>query len=104
MGLRTIAIDTGERKEKLCKQLGVEKWIDFRDTQDVAGEIVSFTGGGAHVAIVTSGSPSAYASAANYLRPRGSLMVIGVMPGTSLSIPLLLIVGKGLSIRGISTG
>ena len=44
MGLRTIAIDTGERKEKLCKQLGVEKWIDFRDTQDVAGEIVSFTG------------------------------------------------------------
>lgn len=33
MGLRVVAIDTGEEKRKLVEKLGAEKWIDFKTTK-----------------------------------------------------------------------
>lgn len=104
MGLRVIAIDTGEGKRKLCLELGAEKWIDFRETSDLAADIISITGGGAHAAIVTAGGPGAYDIAATYLRPKGYLMVVGLPPHAKLSLPILLIAAKGLTIRGVFVG
>lgn len=104
MGLRVIAVDSGEDKRNLCLELGAEKWIDFREIVDLAAEINSVTEGGAHAALVTAGGSAAYDIAAAYLRPKGYLMIVGLPPNAMLSIPILLVAAKGLTIRGIFLG
>lgn len=96
MGLRVIAIDTGEVKKGLTLKLGAEHWIDFNECKDIPAEVLNVTGGGAHAAIVAAGSPGAYNTAVSYLRPAGYLMVVG-LPGTALfSVPISLIAARVL--------
>lgn len=57
MGLRVIAVDTGEEKKQLCLKLGAEKWIDFKLSKDIVKDIKDATDGlGAHSAVVTAAS------------------------------------------------
>ena len=57
MGRRVIAIDGGEEKQKLCKTLGADAWIDFTTSKDIVGDVKKATGGaGAHAAVVTTAS------------------------------------------------
>lgn len=105
MGLRVIAVDSGEDRRDLCLELGAERWIDFRETVDLAADINSITEGGAHAALVTAGGSAAYDIAAAYLRPKEYLMVVGKLPlNATLSIPILLIAAKGITIRGVFLG
>jgi len=105
MGLRVVAIDTGEDKKDFCLKLGAEKWIDFKETKDIVQEVVDVTDGlGAHAAIVAAASSSAYETAALYLRRKGYLMVVGLPPHSLLSVPILLVAVKCLTIRGVFIG
>lgn len=104
MGLRVIAVDSGEDRRDLCLELGAERWIDFRETVDLAADINSITEGGAHAALVTAGGSAAYDIAAAYLRPKEYLMVVGLPPSATLSIPIHLIAAKGITIRGVFLG
>jgi propanol-preferring alcohol dehydrogenase len=80
-GLRVIAIDTGPEKRALCEKLGAEVWVDFKETEDIVKAIRAATGGpGAHVALVAAATAAAYQLAIDYLRPGGTLMVVG-LPG-----------------------
>ena len=55
MGLRVIAIDTGEEKKQLCQTLGAEKWIDFKEVKDIVTAVKEASGGaGPHAAIITA--------------------------------------------------
>lgn len=52
IGLRPIAVDTGEEKRKLCMSLGAETFIDFRTSKDLKADIIKASGGmGPHVSI-----------------------------------------------------
>ncbi|KAI5116701.1 hypothetical protein M0805_004774 [Coniferiporia weirii] len=104
MGLRVIAIDTGAAKRDLCLSLGAEKWIDFRESTNIVADVIATSGGGAHAAIITAGGSSAYEVAAAYLRPAGYLMAVGIPPGGVLSLPVVLIASRGLTIRGVFVG
>ncbi|KLO12166.1 mannitol-1-phosphate dehydrogenase MPDH1 [Schizopora paradoxa] len=105
MGLRVIAVDTGEDKKTFCLKLGAEKWIDFKESKDVAQDIIDIADGlGAHAAIVAAASSSAYETAASYLRRKGYLMVVGLPPHSLLSVPILLVAVKCLTIRGVFIG
>lgn len=96
MGLRVLALDTGDAKKALCTSLGADAWVDFADpaTPDVVAEIVRITGGGAHAAIVATGTGAAYKQAAFYLRAGGSLMVVGLPPTALFDIPIGLVAAK----------
>lgn len=53
MGLRVVAIDTGAEKKKLCLSLGAEKWIDFKEVEDLIKAVQQATDGfGPHAAII----------------------------------------------------
>ncbi|EJD05633.1 mannitol-1-phosphate dehydrogenase MPDH1 [Fomitiporia mediterranea MF3/22] len=104
MGLRVVAIDTGEEKRKLVLELGAEKWIDFKETQDLVSEVVTTTGGGAHAAVITAGGNAVYNQAVEYLRPRGRLLAVGLPRDGMLSIPIILLAARGLTIRGVFIG
>jgi len=61
MGRRVIAIDTGEEKRELCESLGADHWIDFAKSKDIVADIKKATDGrGAHAAVVTTASVSAF--------------------------------------------
>ncbi|KAI5123358.1 hypothetical protein M0805_001779 [Coniferiporia weirii] len=104
MGLRVIAIDTGEDKKKLVLSLGAEKWIDFKESKDIVQDIKNVTDGlGPHAAVVTAAHQSAYAQAVDYLRPSGTLVVVG-MPNAPLDANIFWTVYKTIKIVGSYVG
>lgn len=85
MGYRVIGIDTGEEKKKLVLDLGADAWIDFKECKDCVGEVLRITGGlGAHAAVVAAASEAAYTQGLDYIRPRGTLVAVGLPPGTNI--------------------
>ncbi|PCH35294.1 GroES-like protein [Wolfiporia cocos MD-104 SS10] len=105
MGLRVVAIDTGAEKRELCLKLGAERWVDFRESQDLVADIVAATDGqGPHAAVVTAATGAAYAQAVDYLRPGGALMVVGLPAHAALSADIFFTVTKSISIFGSYVG
>lgn len=88
MGLRPVAIDTGEDKRKLCiETAGAEEFIDFKKVDDVAAEVVRICDGiGAHAVFVTA--VQTYPSSISYLGGRvgGRVMCIGLPPAGTQQI------------------
>lgn len=39
MGLKVIAVDTGDDKQQLVKKLGAEAWVDFKTAGDGIGQL-----------------------------------------------------------------
>ncbi|KAF2126219.1 alcohol dehydrogenase 1 [Dothidotthia symphoricarpi CBS 119687] len=88
MGLRAVAVDTGESKRKLCIETGgAEEFIDFKKVDNVAEEIARICDGiGAHGVFVTA--VQSYPSALSYLGGRvgGKVMCIGLPPAGTLTM------------------
>ncbi|KAE9392962.1 GroES-like protein [Gymnopus androsaceus JB14] len=106
MGLRVIAIDTGEEKRNLCSKLGAEKWVDFKVSTDLVKDVqIASEGLGPHAAVITAGHPLPFNQALLYLRPTGTLVAAG-MPGgeAMLNVPIGLIIAKCLNIVGALVG
>ncbi|KAL5512791.1 hypothetical protein ACEPAG_3057 [Sanghuangporus baumii] len=104
MGLRVVAIGSGEDKRKLVLELGAEKWIDYKESKDLVSDIITATEGGTHAAVITTGSTAAYNQAVGYLRNRSTLVAVGLPKDGVLSVPLVLLATKGITVRGILIG
>ncbi|PFH49871.1 hypothetical protein AMATHDRAFT_62258 [Amanita thiersii Skay4041] len=105
MGRRVIAIDSGEEKKQLCKELGADQWIDFKQSKDIVADIKAVTDGlGAHSAVITAASNAAYSQAVDYLRSGGSLMAVGLPAKATLDAPIFFTVFKSISILGSYVG
>lgn len=61
-GLNVVAIDGGETaRQELCLSLGSDHYVDYIEAgEDLAGEIISKTHGGADYAVIFSPSQQAY--------------------------------------------
>ena len=88
MGLRAVAIDTGEDKRKLCiETAGAEEFIDFAKVSNVAEEVIRVCDGiGAHAVFVTA--VQVYPTSVSLLGGRvgGKVMCIGLPPAGTLHI------------------
>ncbi|KAJ7601010.1 hypothetical protein C8J56DRAFT_23893 [Mycena floridula] len=106
MGLRVIAIDTGEEKEKLCLKLGAEKWVDFMKSKDLIQDVKLAAGGlGPHAAVIATGNEAPFNQALMYLRPAGTLVAVGMPPvGACINVPINLLIAKSLNIVGSAIG
>lgn len=104
MGAQVLGLDTGKAKQDFIEGFGA-KFLDFAKTKDLVGDVMAITGSGAHAAVVTSGHPQAFNSAADMLRIGGTLCCVGIPPGdVSLDTPIAAIVIKGLRIMGNLVG
>ncbi|KAI9007824.1 mannitol-1-phosphate dehydrogenase [Hyaloraphidium curvatum] len=104
-GLRVVAIDTGADKKALCEKLGADAWIDFKETKDVVAAVKAVTDGlGAHSAVVASASPASYTQATEYLRPGGTLMVVGLPGAATLDASIFFTVLRSIKILGSYVG
>lgn len=100
MGMHVAAIDVGADKLALARSLGAEIALDARN--DPASEIQRLIGG-AHGALVTAVSPSAFRQAIATLRPRGTCALVGLPPG-EFTTPIFDVVLKRLTVRGSIVG
>ena len=72
MGLRTIAIDAGEEKRKMClEQLGSYAFIDYEKSQNIAKDVQAATedGLGPHAVILVATSEKPFQQAAEVSWP-----------------------------------
>jgi len=102
MGLRTIAIDAGEEKKKMCmEQLGSYAFVDFSTSGNVVKDVQAATedGLGPHAVILVATSEKPFQQAAEYVRPRGTVVAIGLPAGAQLKAPVFESVLKMVCIR-----
>merc|ERR1711870_101759 len=103
MGLRTIAIDSGDEKKKMCmEQLGSYAFVDFAKSNNVVKEVQEATedGLGPHAVILVAVNEKPFQQAAEYVRPRGSVVCIGLPAGAYLKAPVFESVIKMVTIKG----
>ena len=104
MGYQVVAIDTGEEKRQQCLALGASHFLDFKTSTDLVADVFKATGRGAHAVLVAAGGSAAYAAACNYLRPTGTLLVVALPPNTNINVPVLMLCGLGINIKGVLVG
>lgn len=73
MGLRTIAIDSGDEKKKMCtEQLGSYAFVDFASSKNVVADVQAATedGLGPHAVILVAVNEKPFQQAAEVSAPR----------------------------------
>jgi len=102
MGLHVAALDIGEEKLALARELGAELAVDA-SSPDAVAEVLRETGGGAHGVLVTAVSPPAFAQAIRLVRRRGTISLVGLPPG-EFATPIFDVVLKRITLRGSIVG
>ncbi|KAJ5444531.1 Alcohol dehydrogenase 1 [Penicillium daleae] len=104
-GLKVIAIDKGEKKRKLCLDLGAAEFFDFSEVDIVEAVKASTSGFGAHAVICTANGERAYEQSLQMLRRLGTLVCVGI-PNVPFKLPVTPVdmIVKGLTIVGNSAG
>jgi len=104
MGYRVVGIDGGEEKGESAKRLGAEAFVDFTKIKDVGEEVQRITDGGAHGVINVSVSPKAIQQSLDYVRTRGTVVLVGIPPGATITANVFKSVAKSIDIRGSCVG
>ena len=89
-GFETIAVTHSKDKEELAYKLGADSVVTNGDAllkEKGQHDASSADGGGAHVILATSNSYKATADAIKGLRPDGRVILMGVSPSESLTVP-----------------
>jgi aryl-alcohol dehydrogenase len=97
-----VAVDPLPERRALATELGATATVDPADG-DVAAALAELTGGGPTAAVDTTAHPEVIASALVALRACGTLALVG-LGALSAELPVGLIMGKGLRVRGVVEG
>jgi len=100
MGFNTVAINRGQDKEELARQLGAHSYIDAT-AQDVVAELQKL--GGASVILATAPNAQAISGLVDGLAPSGKLLVPAA-PLEPLSINVFSLIMKRSSVAGWYSG
>ncbi|KAI0020856.1 alcohol dehydrogenase [Xylariomycetidae sp. FL0641] len=106
MGLRTIAIDGGADKGRMCAALGAAAYVDFTTSQDVVADVkaASADGLGPQAVIILAVAERPFQQATQYVRSRGTIICIGMPAGAQLSAPVFDTVVRMITIQGSYVG
>merc|ERR1711977_718259 len=106
MGLRVIAIDGGNEKKEMTAKLGAESYVDFMSSKNVVSDVKAATpdGLGPHAVILVAVNEKPFQQAAEYVRPRGTVVAIGLPAGAYLRAPVFESVIKMITIKGSYVG
>ncbi|EOD46593.1 putative alcohol dehydrogenase 1 protein [Neofusicoccum parvum UCRNP2] len=106
MGIHTISIDAGDDKKAMCESMGTTAFIDFSKSSNVVKDVQAATkdGLGPHAVILLAVSEKPFQQAAEYVRPRGTVICIGLPAGAYLRAPVFESVVRMISIKGSYVG
>jgi D-arabinose 1-dehydrogenase-like Zn-dependent alcohol dehydrogenase len=100
MGFKTIAINRGNDKEALARELGAHNYIDAT-AEDVVAELQKL--GGAIVILATAPNAQAISGLVDGLAPSGKLLVPAA-PAEPLTINMFSLIAKRSSVAGWYSG
>lgn len=95
-----------DEKGELCTKLGAEAFVDFQKTKDITAEVKKITTYGVHGVIVTAASKPAYDQAVALLRPKGTVVVVGLPKDATIvagAVPMVMAM-KQLKVVGSVVG
>ena len=106
MGLKIIAVDTGDDKKEMCSKLGATSFVDFSTSKNVVKDVQAATedGFGPHAVILVAVSEKPFQQASEYVRPRGTVVAIGLPAGAFLKAPVFETVIRCITIKGSYVG
>ncbi len=106
MGLHVLAIDGGPEKQKMCKELGAYKYVDFQNSKNLVNDVKADTeeGLGPHAVLLLAPFEKPFQQASEYVRPRGTIVAIGLPAGAFLKAPVFDTVVKMITIKGSYVG
>lgn len=78
LGLEVGAVDVSDEKILLAKDCGADWGVNV--TTEIPHKAIKSHGGGADIALVTSGSSAAYDTALRALKRAGTLVIVGMTP------------------------
>jgi len=106
MGLEVIAIDGGAEKKAMTEKLGAKTFVDFMSSKNLVGDVKAATedGLGPHAVILVAVNEKPFQQAAEYVRPRGTVVAIGLPAGAYLRAPVFESVIKMITIKGSYVG
>jgi NADPH:quinone reductase len=99
MKARVLAAASSPEKLELCRQRGAEATVDY-DREDLKSRIRELTGDAARVVFDPVGGPYSEPALRGLARG-GTFVTLGYAAGTIPSIPLNLVLLKGITIRGM---
>merc|ERR1712108_87476 len=94
-------------KKKLCTgELGAEAFVDFSTSKNLVADVQKATpdGLGPHVVILVAVNEKPFQQAAEYVRPRGTVVCIGLPAGAYLKAPVFESVIRMVTIKGSYVG
>jgi propanol-preferring alcohol dehydrogenase len=103
MGFHVGAVDVDDEKLELARKLGARVVVNALKTDPVAYLNSNIGGGGAHGVLVTAVSPKAFDQALGMVRRGGTVVMVGLPPGT-FAISINDLVLKGITVRGSIVG
>ncbi|KAG5370923.1 Alcohol dehydrogenase 2 [Yarrowia sp. E02] len=104
MGYRVLAIDTGADKEKMCRELGADVFVDFAQSKDLVKDVQEATKGGPHAVINVSVSEFAVNQSIEYVRTLGTVVLVGLPAGAVCKSPIFQQVARSIQIKGSYVG
>lgn len=106
MGCEIIAIDGGAEKKQMTKDLGAGHYVDFMSSKNLVGDVKAATedGLGPHAVILVAVNEKPFQQAAEYVRPRGTVVAVGLPAGAFLKAPVFESVIKMITIKGSYVG
>lgn len=106
MGLQVIGIDTGDEKAAMAKKLGAHTFVDFAKSSNVVKDVQAATedGLGPHAVILVAVNEKPFQQATEYVRPRGTVIAIGLPAGAFLRAPVFETVIGVKTIKGSYVG
>lgn len=107
MGYRVLGIDGGEGKEELFRSLGGEVFIDFtkhKDPKDMIRAVQEATKGGPQGVINVSVSEAAISMSTEYVRPTGTVVLVGLPAHSYVKSEIFSHVVKSINIKGSYVG
>ncbi|CAK9441605.1 uncharacterized protein LODBEIA_P54730 [Lodderomyces beijingensis] len=104
MGFRVLGIDSGEKKDYVTNDLGVDAFIDFTTEKDVVAAVKNATDGGPHGVINVSTSNTAINQSTEYVRTLGVVVLVGLPAGSKVVASVFDSVVRSIQIRGSYVG
>jgi NADPH:quinone reductase-like Zn-dependent oxidoreductase len=102
-GATVIATSSSAAKLARLKELGADHVINYREDAHWGETAASLSGGGVD-AVVEIGGPGTMGQSIHACRIGGHISLIGVLTGWAGEIPTAMVMGKNVTIKGVTVG
>ncbi|KAJ6170681.1 Thiamine pyrophosphate enzyme C-terminal TPP-binding [Penicillium canescens] len=104
LGFRVLALSSGDGKRRHCANLGVDYFVDYKTSKNLPHEIQGLTDGGPHAVVVVSSDDRPIHQAIEYVRARGTIVLVGLPPGAVIRADLFSVIFRMITIKGSYVG